>query len=81
MFAQKAHRQELNIALTLAQRGKRYVDDIDAKIEILAELARGDQRAQVPIGCRNDAHVNVDLPCAANVPNLPLTSKPSRARA
>ena len=50
-------------------------DDVDAVVELLAELALGDRLAQVAVGGRDDAHVHVDQRGAAHAPDLPLLER------
>ena len=79
--------QDGDVVAALAQR--RHVDgeDVDAVVEVVAEAAVRDHRAQVAVGRGDDAHVNLDGARAADATNLALlqaraeASPASRCRA
>ena len=47
-----------DVVLALAQRRDPEVDDVEAVVEVFAELALRDQVLQVPVGGGDDAHVH-----------------------
>ena len=52
--------QQQDIALAFAQRRHIYRDDIEAIIEIGAELAVGDRLVEVAVGCSDDPHIDFE---------------------
>ena len=58
---QEKFHQQRNIFLTLPQRGEIDGDDIQAIVEIVAELSFLDQLLEIHVGGRDDAHVNLNL--------------------
>ena len=56
----------------LAQRRQRDREDVEPVVEILAELALGDQRLEVAVRGRDDPHVDLDGLAAADPLELAL---------
>src|SRR5262249_38691275 len=48
-----------NVLASIAQRRYDDVDDVEAVIQVVAELTLTDQLPQIAIGCRDDADVDV----------------------
>ncbi len=61
--------QLVDVLQPLAQRRHADLDDVDAVEQVLAELALGDQRRQVLVGGRQDAHVDREFPGLADRPH------------
>ena len=59
-------RENRNVVRAIAQRRNRDRKHRQAEIEILAELLRGDGRAQALVGRRDDPHVDVQRGRAAD---------------
>src|SRR5262249_38951525 len=59
-----------NIFAALPQRRKMQVDNVESVVEVFAEAAFLDQREQINVGSRHDAHVNLDLFGAAQAHEL-----------
>ena len=55
-----------DVALPVAQRRDRDVDDVEPVIEVLAEAAGGDLLAEAPVGRGDDAHVDGERAGAAD---------------
>ena len=55
-------------------------DHVDAVVQLLAELALGHRLAQVAVGGRHQAHVDVDQRGAADAADLPLLEHPQQLR-
>src|SRR5262249_9743370 len=64
--------QERQVAGTVAQRGERDRDDVQAVVEVLAKAPGGDLGLEVVIGRRDDPHVDFDRTIAADAFELPL---------
>ena len=56
----------------IAQRRQRDREDVEPVVEVLAELAVGDQLLEVAVGRRDDAHVDLDRLGAADALELAL---------
>jgi hypothetical protein len=64
--------QLFDVLEALAQRRHADLDDVDVVEQVLAELAFGDQSRQVPVGRRQDAHVDRHLLALADRPHALL---------
>ncbi len=64
--------QQRDVVLALAQRRQVHGDDVQPVVEVLAEAALVDHRAQVDVGRRDDAHVDLDRLDAAEAHELAL---------
>ena len=61
-----------NLLAPIAKRRHADLDDLQPVVEILAELAGPDHRRQVAIGGRDDAHVDLHRPVAAELRERPI---------
>ena len=61
----KADAEQRHVVGALAQRRRAQRHDVEAEVEILAELAGGDRRLQVAVGRGHDAHVDLQRLLAA----------------
>src|SRR5271166_6287496 len=52
--------QKVHVLTSLAQRGKLDADDLEAVVEVLAELAGGNGVGELAVGGRNEADVHLD---------------------
>src|SRR5262249_14401834 len=64
--------QRQDLLLTLAQRRKRDLDDVQAIVEILAEPARRDRLLQILVRRGEDPHVDLHDGAAAHARELPI---------
>ena len=67
--------QQRDVLAPLAQRRQRDRDDVQAVVEVLAELAFLDHLAQVGVGGRDDARVELDRARLADALDLPLLER------
>ena len=58
-----------------AQRRQRYVDHVDAKVQILAKAAVVHRGIEVAVGRGDEAHVERDLALAAERPHPALLQR------
>src|SRR6478672_47441 len=73
-------RQNLDIALPLAQRWNVDRKHRQSEIEILSKLPRRDRCLQIAIGCGDDAHVHVERDVAADALEAPLLDRTQNLR-
>src|SRR5436190_5182085 len=74
--AQEVAREELDVALALAQRGHVDADDAQAVEEIAAEAAVADHLLEIAVAGRDEARVEVDGRGAADAHEAPLLEDP-----
>jgi hypothetical protein len=63
---QEMTREHGDIAAALAERGQHDGDDVEPVEQVLAELPRRDRLLEIAIGRRDDPHVGLDRPRAAD---------------
>ena len=72
VLAHEVLAQDLDVARPLAQRRQVHVDDVEAEIEVLAELAGADLFFQVAVRGRQHADIDLDRLGAADAVDLAL---------
>ena len=72
---QQPLRQRQNIFAAFAQRRDAQRDHVEAVVEILAKVMRGDFGFEVAIGRRDDSRVDVDRALAADALEVLLLQK------
>src|SRR5215208_4826658 len=80
MFLQKVIDQNRNVLAALAKR--RHIDrqHIDSVIKIVTKATVRHHRTQVAIRGGNHTHVNTDLVCTTNTPDLSLLKRTQELR-
>ena len=71
-FWTKCSHEQRDVAGPVAQRRQRDREDVEPVVEILAELAVGDQLLEIAVGRRHHAHVDLDRLGAADALELAL---------
>src|SRR5215213_10326578 len=80
MFLEEVVDQNRNVLASLAQRRHVNRQHVDTVIKIVAETPVSNHCPQVSVGGRNHSHVDVDLVCPTNTPDLPFLQRTQKLR-
>src|SRR5215469_12155099 len=78
VLSEEVFQQQRNVLLALSEGRQGYGNDVEAVVEVLAELVLLDQPAQVGIGRRQDAHIHLNGFRSAQTHELPLLDYPKQ---
>ncbi len=71
-LGEESRREQLRVALALAQRRDADREDVEAVVEVLSELALAHQRSELAVRRRDDLHVDALVLAGADAPDLLL---------